>query len=125
MKEKNNIQKISTELIAFETYFDLHKQNYKGIEFLALNDVIKLFDTSLEKINEILREESDRFPSDFVFVIEEKNKKDLAFTLAGLLMLAGQIRNERADKISVQLIELLVSRKPNIGFDLVLGKDIE
>lgn len=125
MKEKIHTKNLSTQLIAFETYFELHKQIYKGLDYLELKNVLQLFEISIEDLRNILKEEAERFPSDFVFLIEDKNKKELAFTLSGLLMLAGQLRTERANKISVQLIEYLVSQKPNIGFDLIMSKEIK
>lgn len=34
-------------------------------------------------------------------------------------MLSGQIKTELATKISIQLVELIVSHKPNFAFDLI------
>ena len=122
MKKEIN-QKYSTSLIAVDTFIDEHKKIINKQEVLLLEDVAKLFDVSIQEIKSIIENEPARFPNDFLFVTLDRiaNKNVLVFTLSGVFMLAGQIRNERADKISIQLIELLVSRKPNIGFDSVIG----
>jgi hypothetical protein len=127
LKEKEIAKKFNTSLIAVDAFIDEHKKTINKQEVLLLEDVAKLLDVSIQEIKSIIENEPARFPNDFLFVTLDKiaNKNVLVFTLAGVFMLAGQIRNEKADKISIQLIELLVSRKPNIGFDLVMGLDKE
>ena len=118
-KEISN--KYSTSLIAVDAFIDGHKKIINKQDVLLLEDVSKLFEVSIQQIKEVIENEPTRFPSDFLFVTLDKttNKNVLAFTIAGVFMLSGQISNNRADKISIQLIELLVKRKPNIGFELL------
>ncbi len=125
--KKEITKKYSTSLIAVDAFVNEHKIIIDKQEVLLIEDAAKLLEVSLAEIKQVIQNEPARFPSDFIFVAKriETDTTVCVVSMAGLFMLAGQLRTDRADKISVQLIELLVAHKPNIGFDLVMGKEIK
>lgn len=92
-------------------------------------DLAGLYDVKAIRLREQVKRNTDRFPENFMFQLSEKeidmlvsqsaipSKKHLggslpyAFTEHGILMLANVIKNERAIKVSIRIIEVFVRMK--------------
>ena len=119
--------KNASTLIAFDVFINDYKKRLQNIEVFYENDVAKLFNISITEIKSIDKKNTSRFPYDFLLrtINETTNEETLAFAISGLFMLSGQIKTELATKISIQLVELIVSNKPNFAFELINGFDNE
>jgi hypothetical protein len=114
----NKIPKPTTKLIAVDAFIADHKVIINYQEVVFEKHLAQLFEISIEEIKKIVKKESKRFPDDFLLRVDDK----LAFTVAGIFMLAGQVNTARGIEISMQMIEFIVGRKPNIAFDILNNK---
>lgn len=119
--------KNASTLITFDVFINDYKKRLHNIEVFYENDVAVLFNISVTEIKSIVKKNASRFPSDFLFrtINETTNEEIFAFTIAGLFMLSGQVKTELATKISIQLVELIVSHKPNFAFELLNNLESE
>ena len=116
-----------TTLLAVETFIQEHTREIRGTKILSDTDVVILYKISIEELHRTVEKNKRRFPSDFMFLLNEEEKKKLsltggkiyAFTQAGILMLGGQLKNDRAIRTQMQLIELFVSRMPGKVFEIL------
>jgi len=116
-----------TTLLAVETFIQEHTREIRGTKILSDTDVVILYKISIEELHRTVEKNKRRFPSDFMFLLNEEEKKKLsltgekiyAFTQAGILMLGGQLKNDRAIRTQMQLIELFVSQMPGKVFEIL------
>ncbi len=119
--------------------FDEFEQELKSKQIILRNTKImietaaaKLYGISIERLRGILITNPERFPDDFLFILEDeerdeikksnpKNKSLIAFTDAGIMMLSGLVGNKKSLKVLVYIIKW-AARNP----DLLEGdKDIK
>ena len=116
-----------TTLLAVEAYIQGHTREIRKEKVLTDLDVAGLYEVSIEELHKTVNKNKSRFPSDFMFLLDEEEKKELsltgkkvyAFTQAGILMLGGQLRSDRAIKTHMQLIELFVGEMPGKVFEIL------
>jgi len=116
-----------TTLLAVETFIQEHTREIRGEKILPETYVASIYEISIEELHRTVGKNKRRFPPDFMFLLDEEEKKKLsltgkkiyAFTQAGILMLGGQLKNDRAIRTQMQLIELFVSRMPGKVFEIL------
>ncbi len=119
----NNI----TTLLAVETFVQEHTKEIRGERVLTDQDVALLYEVSLAEVHRVVARNTKRFPSDFMFLLNDEEKGELsltkekvyAFTWGGILMLGGQMKSDRAIRTHMQMIELLVDRMNGKVFELL------
>jgi phage regulator Rha-like protein len=102
------------------------------------SDLAELFGTETKYINRSLKRNPDRFPSDFAFVLTEKEWQDLrfqigtleidsgrgkfrkylpfAFTERGVAMLSAVLQTDVAIEISIQIIRAFIAMRKTFGY---------
>lgn len=106
----------------------------RGNQVMLDCDVAKLYETETRVINQAAKRNIDRFPKDFCFQLIEnefsnlrsqivsfnlklnnekvtRKYKPFVFTEQGIVMLSGLLRNERAVKVSINIIEAFVEMR--------------
>ncbi|MFO0322686.1 MAG: ORF6N domain-containing protein [Bacteroidota bacterium] len=127
--KKKEITNNHSSIIGLEAFINAHKKHIQNVDVLFAEDVATLFDISFAELLKTVIKNQERFPPDFMFFVKQKENKteQLVFTMAGILMLSGQLKSEKAMKISVQIIEFIVGRSPNSVFEMITnmnGSDI-
>ncbi len=120
---KNNI----TPLLAVEKYISEHQREIRGYTILIDSDIAGLFGASIDEIQEVVKKNPRRFSGDFAFLLndDEKGKlfltgkKIFAFTQSGIMMLGGQLKDKRALRMHMQLVELFVGSMPGKVFGIL------
>ena len=115
---KNNI----TTILAIEGFLQENSLVIDDITYLRDFHAAEMYDISRNVLHKLVKNNPERFPPDFVIRMPNNGN---AFTYAGLMMLAGLVQNKRADQISIQLIEYIVSVINKCGFSVfdLLVKD--
>jgi phage regulator Rha-like protein len=108
----------------------------RGMNVMIDADLAELYGVNTKALNQAVKRNKERFPSDFVFQLNKKEKIELvtncdhlsrlkysstlpyAFTEHGALMVANVLKSDRAVKISVYVVrafiklrEMLLSHK--------------
>jgi hypothetical protein len=115
MTEKNNTKEIESLIVEIR-----HKK------VLIDKDVAKLYETETKKINQVVKNNLDKFPEDYLFELSENEFDNLrslqmtskfdrylpkAFTEKGLYMLATLLRSKKANEVTFQIIETFAKIK--------------
>ena len=122
MSEKNQIIYIGN--------IQSHIFTYRGLQVMIDRDLAKLYDVETRVLNQAVKRNIKRFPSDFMFqltkeemenwksqiVISNKEKMGLrkpplAFTEHGVSMLAGILNSDTAVNISIKIIKAFVEMR--------------
>jgi phage regulator Rha-like protein len=91
-------------------------------------DLAQLYSVELKAMNQAVKRNIDRFPSDFMFQLTDEEWKNLrsqivtfgkdtrkykpyAFTEHGILMLSSVLNSDRATKINIQVMRIFVSMR--------------
>lgn len=101
-------------LVSVDALLDDKMQIIANRKVLTDSDACELFQIDLMHLKRILRNNSDRFPEDFMLTLTKKEitdeysrfgrrRKIYAFTWGGLMMLAGIVNTRRAIRITHQL----------------------
>lgn len=95
----------------------------RGEKVMLDNDLAELYDVETRRLNEQVKRNHERFPSDFMFQLTPKEFNNLksqiatsswggrrklpyAFTEHGVLMLSSVLNSERSIKINIQIIRV-------------------
>lgn len=111
MKIENN-----TLLITVDSLIEQKMLVIKGQQVLLDSDIAQLYQVSLRLLHRKIRENIKRFPEDFMFTmsaielrkivpVPSKRKKVYVFTWGGIMMSSGVFRSQRANEMSIQLID--------------------
>ncbi len=123
MKIENNTLLISIDSVLEEKMLIL-----RGEKVLLDSDLANLFQITIAELQKKVRSQIDRFPEEFMFKIKVEELRKITplklkgrrtiyvFTWGGIMMAAGQIRTNRGNEISIQLIRHFSKR---IDFDLL------
>lgn len=105
----------------------------RGKQVMIDNDVARLYHYETKRINETVKRNIDRFPTDFCFQLSTseyeslksqiatsnnrggKQKLPYAFTEKGILMLSGLLKNEIAIEVSIRIVEAFVEMRKFIS----------
>jgi hypothetical protein len=115
----------------------------RGERVMLDSDLAKLYGVATMRLNEQVKRNSDRFPSDFVFRIARKewaellsqnaitsqrrrlDRLPLAFTEHGCLMLSNVLRSQRAIAVSVLIVRAFVTLRTAISASSDLMRRID
>src|SRR5215469_8790310 len=103
----------------------------RGQKVMLDSDLAALYGVELRSLNQAVKRNIDRFPSDFIFQLtdeEWKNQrsqfvifskdtrkfKPYAFTEHGILMLSSVLNSPRAIEINIQIMRVFVKMRHNI-----------
>ncbi|HDR51005.1 MAG TPA: guanylate kinase [Mariniphaga anaerophila] len=125
----NNLDKIKNENIAESIYF------IRGEKVMLDIDLASLYNVETRVLKQAVRRNSDRFPNDFMFQLNEKEidmvvsqnvipsksyfggAKPFAFTEQGVAMLSGVLKSKRAIKVNIAIMRTFVQmRKLMVGY---------
>ena len=110
----------------------------RGKQVMLDSDVARLYDTETRIINQAVKRNIERFPEDFGFQLTDSEFLNLrsqivilnakvnngkvirkynpyVFTEQGIIMLSGLLRNEKAIKVSINIIEAFVEMRKFIA----------
>ena len=90
-------------------------------------ELAELLQVSTQDLIRKVRANKDRFPSDFLIKLsakkylpsEKRRKVIYAFTLGGIMMAAGWFNTDRANQISIQMVEFICKR--GLGMEEILA----
>ena len=91
----------------------------RGKQVMLDSDVAMLYHYPTKRINETVRRNIERFPSNFCFQLSEKEVENYGgrrtlpyvFTEQGIAMLSGLLRNEIAIKVSINIMNAFVEMR--------------
>ena len=106
----------------------------RGVQVLLDRDLAELYGVETRVLNQAVRRNIDRFPSDFMFVMTEKEVEDwksqivisnsikmgarklpYAFTENGIAMLSSVLRSQQAISINIQVMRAFNAMRHFIG----------
>lgn len=104
--------------------------NIRGQQVMLDSDIAEFFDVETKRINEQMKRNKARFPEDFCFQINSlefktlksqnatsnigrggKQKLPFVYTEHGIIALAGVLKSETADKMSVQIARKFIQMR--------------
>ncbi|MCD4730972.1 MAG: ORF6N domain-containing protein [Bacteroidales bacterium] len=115
----------------------------RGAKVMIDRDIAELYEVETKYLNRQVKRNSERFPSEFMFQLNQKEKNELvtnwhqfeslkhtnalpyAFTENGVAMLSGILRSERAIKMSIFIIKTFVRLRELIASNNELKQKIE
>ena len=105
----------------------------RGKQVMIDNDVARLYHYETKRINETVKRNNERFPTEFCFQLSNseyeflksqfatsntrggKQKLPYVFTEKGILMLSGLLKNEIAIEVSIRIVEAFVEMRKFIS----------
>lgn len=129
---KNEI--IETDIV------DIEKKIYEidGKEVMLDSDLGKLYHVETKRINEAVKNNPEKFPKRYSYVLSDEEKKNLwskfstanisvksrtnprVFTEQGIYMLGTILRSKEAIKVSIRIMDTFVKMRHYINFNKVL-----
>ncbi len=106
-------------------------------------DIAELYGVTTKRLNEQVKRNINRFPSNFMFELTKEEKNQVVancdhleklkfspvlpkvFTEHGVMMVANVLTSERAIQVSIQIIEVFVKMREMLTDNLSLKLDIE
>ena len=107
--------------------------NMRGMQVMIDRDLAELYGVETKRINEQVKRNIERFPSNFWFQLNENERIELvaicdrfeklkhstslpyAFTEQGVAMLSAVLKSETAVKVSIQIMQSFVEMRKFIG----------
>ncbi len=117
-------------------------RKYRGFRVILDSDLAALYGVPVKRLNEQVRRNVARFPSDFAFQIDNhelailksqiatsswggKRKPPLAFTEHGALMAATVLNSSRAIEVSVYVMRAFVQMREALRVHKEIGKRLD
>jgi hypothetical protein len=115
----------------------------RGAKVMLDSDLAMLYGVSTKKINQAVKRNIDRFPSEFMFQLTDNEKKEVvtvcdhlqkikyspylpfAFTEHGVIMVASILNNSQAVAVSIQVVRTFVKLRSVLLSHKELAKKIE
>ena len=115
----------------------------RGQRVMLDADLAALYGVTTKALNQAVKRNKERFPSDFMFQLNPEEKKEVvtncdhlsqlrfsytlpyAFTEHGALMLANILNSERAVRVSVQVVRAFVRLREVLATHADLAKKLE
>ena len=138
--QKNN----SVQVSSFLSHEVIERKIYiiRGKKVMFDKDLAALYDVSTSYLNRQIKRNIDRFPSDFMFQLDEKEFKNLicqfgtsswggtrksprVFTDYGILMLSSVLNSKRAIQVNIQIVRTFAKLREFILSHKDLQKKIE
>ena len=107
------------------------------------SDIAELYGVTTKRLNEQVKRNISRFPSNFMFELTKEEKNQVVancdhleklkfspvlpkvFTEHGIMMVANVLTSERAIQVSIQIIEVFIKMREMLTDNLSLKLDIE
>ena len=107
------------------------------------SDIAELYGVETKRLNEQVKRNSSRFPSNFMFELTKEEKAQVVancdhleklkfspvlpkvFTEHGIMMVANVLTSERAINVSIQIIEVFIKMREILTDNLSLKLEIE
>jgi len=120
---KNKIAIVSSEMIERSIFV------IRGHKVMLDADLAKLYNVSTKALNQAVKRNIRRFPSDFMFQLDLEEKEELvticdhpkhlkyssklpyAFTEQGVAMLSGVLKSERAINVNIEIMRAFVKMR--------------
>ena len=101
----------------------------RGKKVILDVDLARLYEVSTKALNQAVKRNANRFPIDFMFILTEREKKEVvticdhlhglkfasqlphAFTQEGVAMLSSVLNSERAILVNIQIMRAFVSMR--------------
>jgi hypothetical protein len=105
-------------LISVDSLLEDKMRIINGEKVLLDFELAELLQVSTQDLIGKVRANKDRFPNDFLiklsakkYLPSEKQRKIIyAFTLGSIMMASGRFNTERANQISIQMVEFICKR---------------
>ena len=118
-------------LITIDTLLEEKMRIIKSEKVLLDFELAELLQVPIKDLIRKVRANKDRFPGDFLiklpakknFPQEKKRRIIYAFTLSGIMMAAGRFHTNRANQISIAMVEFICGR--GLGMEEILQMIIE
>ena len=130
---------MSNEIIETDI-IDIEKMIYEidGKEVMLDSDLGKLYHVETKRINEAVKNNPEKFPNRYSFILSDEEKKNLwskfstanistksrsnprVFTEQGIYMLGTILRSKEAIKVSIRIMDTFVKMRHYINFNKVL-----
>jgi len=122
MDQNKNTPGIPDELITNKIFV------VRGKKVILDYDLAELYDVETRRLNEQVKRNLDRFPSDFMFQLKDEEFENLksqyatsswggrrklpyAFTEQGVSMISGVLHSKRAIKVNIQIMRVFTSMR--------------
>jgi phage regulator Rha-like protein len=107
------------------------------------SDIAELYGVTTKRLNEQVKRNESRFPSNFMFELTKEEKNEVVancdhleklkfsavlpkvFTEHGIMMVANVLTSERAINVSIQIIEVFIKKREILTDSLSVKLDIE
>jgi hypothetical protein len=114
----------NTTLIALDSFLADHKLFIRNKPLICDLSLAELLQTNVKLLRRKVSTNLSRFPDDFMNLLSEEESNQFigtkyAFSELGVFMMTGIIKTDRAAKISIAMVELLVDRMPGIEFSIL------
>lgn len=138
MSENNNEKSlVPNELIASRILL------IRDQKVMIDSDIAELYGVTTKRLNEQVKRNISRFPSNFMFELTKEEKNQVVancdhleklkfspvlpkvFTEHGIMMVANVLTSERAIQVSIQIIEVFVKMREMLTDNLSLKLDVE
>ena len=100
----------------------------RGLQVMIDNDLADIYGVEVKRLNEQVKRNTERFPTEFCFQLSEEERQNLksqyatsswggrrtkpyAFTEQGVAMLSGVLKSETAVRTSIQIINAFVAMR--------------
>ena len=115
----------------------------RGQKVMVDRDLAELYGVTTKRLNEQVKRNSSRFPSNFMFELTKEEKAQVVancdhleklkfspvlpkvFTEHGIMMVANVLTSERAINVSIQIIEVFIKMREILTDNLSLKLEIE
>lgn len=110
----------------------------RGVEVMLDSDLAKLYNVETKRINEAVKNNPEKFPERFSYVLEDSEKENLwskfstanisnmsrvnprVFTEQGVYMLATILKSKEAIKVSIRIMDTFVKMRHYINYNKIL-----
>ena len=117
--------------------------NLRGMQVMIDRDLAELYGVETKRINEQVKRNSERFPSNFCFQLDENERIELvancdrfeklkhssslpyAFTEQGVAMLSAVLKSETAVKVSIQIMQTFVEMRKFISNNALIFERLD
>jgi ORF6N domain len=119
----------NTTLIALDSFLEEHRILLKGKKYITDLSLAELFQIDVKYLRRKVHANLLRFPEDFMIMLSKEEREKFqkvkyAFADSGVFMISGLIKTDRAAKISIAMVELLVDRMPAVALALLRAKSL-
>ena len=108
-----------TLFLAIEQLVQEKMVTYQGMRVARDVDLAELFDVDVQELREEVKKHPERFPPDFMVRLSDG---EYGFSEAGIIMLGGLLKSDKAIKVHLQFIDYFVHLAHESGvsiFDII------